>query len=120
MFRRKYSVLMVRTANICRSPMAEGMFRQLVRKEGLAKKVKVDSAGTRAMKGHPPDARAQAAVRRWGAELKRVRGRGIRPDDFSRNDLILCMEQGHRTQLLGQCPVEYHEKINWLFTKSGG
>ncbi len=58
MFRRKYSVLMVCTANICRSPMAEGMFRQLVRKEGLAKKVKVDSAGTRAMKGHPPDARA--------------------------------------------------------------
>jgi len=40
------SVLMVCLGNICRSPMAEGVFQHLIQAEGLADRIRVDSAGT--------------------------------------------------------------------------
>jgi hypothetical protein len=41
------SVLFVCTGNICRSPTAEGGFRSMVKQEGLADRIVIDSAGTR-------------------------------------------------------------------------
>ena len=56
-------VLFVCMGNICRSPMAHGVFRHMVRQGGLTDVVTVDSAGTHAFhQGEPPDRRAQAAA----------------------------------------------------------
>jgi protein-tyrosine phosphatase len=53
-------VLFVCLGNICRSPIAQGVFENVVRREGLEEEVLVDSAGTGAWHvGHPPDERAQ-------------------------------------------------------------
>lgn len=46
----KYKILFVCLGNICRSPAAEGIFRQMVEKRGLGEKLEADSAGTYA--GH--------------------------------------------------------------------
>lgn len=121
-FRRKYSVLMVCTANICRSPMAESMLRHLLRREGLTGRVKVDSAGTQAAKGYRPDIRAQQAVRRWGAKPPTRGSRQVTPGDFTASDLILCMEQAHRDRLLEQCPEAQRGKIALImdFAPEGG
>lgn len=97
---------MVCTANICRSPMAAAMLKHLLRKQGIARRVRVDSAGTRAITGHPPDVRAQAAVRRWGGKFNFGRSRPVKSEDLARYDLILCMEQGHMDFLLEKCPDE--------------
>ena len=54
-------VLFVCTGNICRSPTAEGMFRNLVEGENLADLINVESAGTGTWHlGEPPDKRSQA------------------------------------------------------------
>lgn len=52
----KYKILFVCLGNICRSPAAEGIFRQMVEKRGLGEKLEADSAGTYAgHTGEQPD-----------------------------------------------------------------
>ena len=59
------NVLFVCLGNICRSPTAEGVFRDLVEREGLSDKIHTDSAGTHAYHiGEPPDSRAQDEAKR--------------------------------------------------------
>ena len=51
------NVLFVCLGNICRSPMAEALFRYLVKKENLTNKIAVDSAATSSMANRLPSAR---------------------------------------------------------------
>jgi len=93
-------VLFVCLGNICRSPTAEGVFRDLVESEGLADRIGVDSAGTGAWHiGQPPDSRAQAAARRRGIDLSRQRARQVRADDFSRFDYVIGMDRSNHADL---------------------
>ena len=56
--------------NICRSPIAEGVFRALVANAGLSERIRVDSAATHDYQlGEPPDPRAIAHARRRGYDL---------------------------------------------------
>ena len=80
-------VLFVCMGNICRSPMAEGMFRKAVRDAGLEGQIEADSAGTHAYHvGSPPDPRAQAAIRQRGVDIGGLRGRKVEDVDFERYD----------------------------------
>ena len=108
---RKLSVLMVCTANICRSPMAAGLLLHLLKQHGLAKQVRVDSAGIRAIKGYRPDPRAQEAVKKIGVDIGSMRARSIKNEDYSNFDLILCMDEVHYVALREQCPEEHRHKI---------
>src|SRR3954469_6840186 len=87
--RRKQNmrILFVCMGNICRSPTAEGVMRSLVREQGLADRIEIDSAGTGGWHvGEPPDARATEAARRRGVALEGA-ARQIVPEDFERFDL---------------------------------
>lgn len=91
-------VLFVCLGNICRSPMAEGVFRALAAKRGLD--VEVDSAGTGAWHvGEPPDGRGQQAALRRGIDLSSLRGRQVSAGDFEHFDLILAMDDGNLVDL---------------------
>jgi len=86
--------------NICRSPTAEAVMFDLVEKAGLAAAVEVDSAGTAGYHaGERPDARAAAAARRRGIEL-RSRARQFRAKDYDRFDYVLAMDQSNFDDLI--------------------
>jgi protein-tyrosine phosphatase len=110
--KEKVKVLFVCMGNICRSPTAHGVFRQLVREAGLEDRIKVDSAGTHAYHvGNPPDPRAQAAARRRGVELDDLRARQARPQDFLEYDYVLAMDQDNYQGLSAICPRGQERRI---------
>ena len=93
---RAVHVLFVCLGNICRSPTAEGVFRDRLRREGLEAQIVVDSAGTGDWHvGEAPDRRAQAAARRRGIDLSAQRARQLRAADFREFDLILAMDESN-------------------------
>ena len=97
---RTYRVLFVCTGNICRSPTAEGVFRQHVVAAGLADAVGIDSAGThRYHIGEAPDSRSVAAAKARGFDVSELRARKVKKQDFYTFDLILAMDAGHFEQL---------------------
>ena len=108
-------VLFVCMGNLCRSPMAEGVFKHYVAQAGLAEKIASDSAGTHDYHvGDPPDPRAQAAARRRGYDLSGLRGRQVGRGDFGEFDYVLAMDEMN-LRLLGQvCPPEHAHKLKLL------
>ena len=85
-------ILFVCLGNICRSPLAEGVFRAKAEARGLGDRFRIDSAGTGKWHvGEPPDRRALAVARRYGLDIGDLRARQIVVDDFSRFDHVLCM-----------------------------
>ncbi|MBT9591450.1 MAG: low molecular weight phosphotyrosine protein phosphatase [Thiobacillus sp.] len=112
-------VLFVCMGNICRSPMAEGMFRRAVREAGLEQHVETDSAGTHAYHvGDTPDMRAQEAVRRRGADISKLRGRKVADSDFDAFDYILVMDGDNYSKLIQRAPAHHHDKIRRLLSFS--
>ena len=88
----KLRVLFVCLGNICRSPLAEGIFRQQVRQAGLAERFSIDSAGTGAYHvGDPPDERASAVAAKRGITLS-GKSRQITVQDLERFDYIFVMD----------------------------
>lgn len=87
-------VLFVCLGNICRSPSAEGVFRQLVGQAGLADRIHTDSCGTGNWHvGKAPDARALAAARQRGIDISDLRARQITERDLDRYDYVLVMDR---------------------------
>ena len=115
----KPSILFVCMGNICRSPTAEGIFRDKARQAGLAEKVEIDSAGTHDYHiGKPPDSRAQEAASKRGYDLSDLRGRQVNAADFERFDYILAMDQDNLTLLNQQCPPHLQHKVRRMLSFS--
>ena len=86
------SVLFVCLGNICRSPLAEGVFRHLVEEEGLEDRFEIDSAGTGAWHvGELPDGRAALIAQQHGIDLE-SRARQVQEEDFDRFDYVIAMD----------------------------
>ena len=80
-------VLFVCLGNICRSPTAHSVFRQLAAEQGLS--LEIESAGTSAShKGEPPDPRSVRTGNAAGYQFDGIRSRPVKPDDFVYYDLI--------------------------------
>jgi protein-tyrosine phosphatase len=111
----KYSVLMVCMGNICRSPTAEGVLRQMVREAGLEGSVHIDSAGTIDYHvGSPPDERSARHARQRGYDLSSLRARQVHQRDFERFDLILAMDWENLQELQSLCPAGHEHKLRRL------
>ena len=80
--------------NICRSPVAQGVFEEIVRREGLTGEVEADSAGTHGYyhAGEPPDPRARRRAAKRGIDISSQRARRITPEDCQKFDYILFMD----------------------------
>lgn len=99
-------VLFVCLGNICRSPTAHGVFRQMVENAGLADQVSVDSAGTAAWHiGKAPDQRSARHAALRGYDLSPLRARQAVADDFYQFDYVLAMDKENLLNLQQICPA---------------
>ena len=110
-------VLFVCLGNICRSPTAEGVFRNLVRRQNLGDAIGTDSAGTSGWHiGAPPDPRSCAEAQRRGIRIDDLRSRKVEVADFSRFDYVIAMDEANRADLEDLCPTPLRGRIH-LFTE---
>ena len=112
-------VLFVCMGNICRSPMAEGLFRHAIKEAGLENQVHIDSAGTHSYHvGSPPDPRAQQAIRKRGIDISGQRSRQVTEQDLAEYDYILVMDGANHTNLVRRAPAAHKSKIRRLLSFS--
>jgi protein-tyrosine phosphatase len=87
------SVLFVCLGNICRSPLAEAVFRSVVEESELTGRIRIDSAGTSGYHaGDPPDRRTAEVALRRGVRVEGA-SRQVQRSDLDRFDHIVVMDQ---------------------------
>ncbi len=110
-----HRLLFVCLGNICRSPLAEGVFGHLAAEAGVADRFELDSAGTGSWHvGDPPDARARRAAAARGIDISGQRARQVGPADFDRFDLILAMDRSNAEvlwRLAGRLGEDHAAKV---------
>ncbi|MCS0601675.1 low molecular weight phosphotyrosine protein phosphatase [Streptomyces sp. LP11] len=101
-----YRVCFVCTGNICRSPMAESVFRARLAEAGLDGRVTADSAGTGGWhEGETADPRAASVLREHGYDTGHV-ARQFQVSWFARLDLVIALDTGHLRALRRLAPTE--------------
>lgn len=115
------SVLFVCLGNICRSPLAEGVFRHIVEQQGIAERIKTDSAGTGGWHtGEAPDRRSIAVASRYGLDLSKLKARQINKRDFSTFDIILGMDASNVSNIRRIAPDEARKRVHLFSTLTLG
>lgn len=105
-------VLFVCLGNICRSPTAEGIFRNLIDDAGLDGVIEVDSAGTSDWHiGGPPDERGQAVARSRGLDLSHLKARQVDSGDFLTFDYVIAMDSSNHKNLSALCPLGHEQRL---------
>jgi protein-tyrosine phosphatase len=98
----RIGVLFVCHANMCRSPLAEGVFAHLVAARGLSRRFEIDSAGTWAADGVGPHPNSVEVARDHGIDLLRTTSsssRPIRPEDLERFDHVIAMDRANEADI---------------------
>jgi protein-tyrosine phosphatase len=113
-------ILVVCSANICRSPTGEGILRNLIAEAGLASDIIVDSAGTKAGTGTPPDIRSRLLAEGKGYSLHGIASRPLVMRDYRDFDLILAMDEKHKKDMRLDCPIDDMDKIKFFMDFTPG
>ncbi|WP_234543195.1 low molecular weight protein-tyrosine-phosphatase [Streptomyces shenzhenensis] len=101
-----YRVCFVCTGNICRSPMAESVFRARLAEAGLDDRVDADSAGTGGWhEGDGADPRTVRVLREHGYDSDHI-ARQFQASWFARLDLVIALDSGHLKALRRLAPTE--------------
>lgn len=103
MSQSKFRVLVVCTGNTCRSPMAVGILKALLKEKGVDN-IEVHSAGTGALEGYPATPFAIGAAKYWGVDISDHRARQIDKSLIESADLILAMSPEHVESILRKEP----------------
>lgn len=95
----KRSVMFVCLGNICRSPMAEAVFKDVVKQKGVADKWYAESAGTGGWHvGCSPDSRTMAVLKNNGIQFKHS-AQQLTKEDFDKFDFIFGMDRSNMSEI---------------------
>jgi protein-tyrosine phosphatase len=114
-------ILFVCTANICRSPMAAGLFQALLAQrsgDSLEGEWQVESAGTWASRGLPAARGAAEAMAQRGIDLADHRSKPVAEEDLRNVDLVLTMTAGQREGIVVEFPFAAN-RVHLLTEMSG-
>lgn len=114
---RRFEIVVVCTANICRSPMAEHLLRGLLAPDRAVTdhpRFEVSSAGVRALDGAEMDPPAAAELRRLGGDPSGFRARSFTAKLGEQTDLILTATSDHRRMVLEEVPHALHRTFTLL------
>lgn len=93
-------VLFVCLGNICRSPLAEGVFRRHVEHQGLVDRYVIDSAGTGGWHiGSTPDARSIEVALKYGIDIRGQRARRVAESDIEEFHHVIAMDRSNQRDL---------------------
>lgn len=107
-------ILFVCLGNICRSPLAEAIFKHKVREKGIEERFEVESCGTANYHiGDPPDPRTIRNALANGVRIEHL-GRQLCVDDFSRFDMILVMDRSNYHNATRLVATEHHGKVRMM------
>lgn len=109
---KKYKILFVCLGNICRSPAAEGIMKEIVYKRGLHNDIEIDSAGTAGYHiGELPDSRMRQHGAKRGYNFN-SHSRKFTENDFDRFDIILAMDDSNYANIMRLSPdLQSQEKV---------
>lgn len=99
--RQRFAILVVCTANICRSPLAELLLTDRLDQ----RRFEVASAGVRGWRDHPMDDAVQQEARRLGLDPTEFRSRPLRAEHIASADLVLTATKEHRAGVLELVPT---------------
>lgn len=99
--KKQPGILFVCTGNVCRSPMAEYMFRERIRGRH---DWHVESAGTSTIEGMPASPQAVTALSEIGVDLLPHRSRPVSTDMVAESFIVVVMTEGHRADILASIP----------------
>lgn len=106
---QEIGVLFICLGNICRSPLAHGVFEDRVARAGLSARFRIDSCGTSDHhQGEPPDPGSVRVARAHGLDVSGQRSRPLVRRDLARFEHLICMDQSNRRSVLrlgGDQPV---------------
>ncbi len=112
-------ILFVCLGNICRSPLAEGVFRHHLAAANLLSRFEVDSAGTASYHiGEPADRRAEAIASQHHIDISMHRARQVHHKDFDTYHWIIAMDRSNLENLRRMCPPEYQHKLKLMMNFS--
>ena len=113
-------ILFICHGNICRSPMAEFIFKDLVRQAGLERRFEIASAATsREEIGNDMYPPAKACLRAHGIPFSRRRARQVTRADYDVYDLLIIMEEYNRRNLRRILPDDPEGKVHTLMSYTG-
>lgn len=108
-------VLFVCLGNICRSPMAEAVFRHLLIKKGLDGKIEVDSAGTGDWHvGEPPHKGTQKKLEEYKIDYSSIRARQLNLSDLNHFHYVIAMDEKNLNDIgviAGENPTAYIARL---------
>lgn len=117
----RIKVMFVCYGNICRSPMAEFVFRDMLRERGLEDRFVVASSGTSGEHiGDPPDPRTVSELAIHGISCDGKTSRRLLRGDFLDYDYVVCMDRNNLGYVNRIAPPEMACEISLLMDHAGG
>ena len=113
-------VLFICNGNICRSPMAEFVFKDMVKKAGLEDLFEIASAATSTEEiGNPVYPPARRKMAEHGIDCSGKRARQLRRDDYARYDLLIGMDSANIRNMKRMCGGDPDGKIKMMMDFTG-
>lgn len=108
-------VLFICLGNICRSPMAEFIMKDIVRKNGMEEDFYIESAATSTYElGHDTHLMAQVELKMHGVPVSKRAARQINKSDYEKFDYLICMDDSNKRDILKIMGGDPENKVHRL------